>query len=77
MRRIQKPTRKQTNTNLNQGKQMLTNKELGELIANLQSLGINLPEGLEPEVCGIAILRFCLAKALRKHQLLTINKEKT
>lgn len=56
---------------------MLTNKELGELKANLQSLGINLPEGLEPEVCGIAILRFCLAKALRKHQLLTINKEKT
>lgn len=52
---------------------MLTNNELGELTANLQSLGIELPEGLEPEICGIAILRFCLAKALREHQLSTIK----
>ncbi len=50
---------------------MLTDKELSELRVNLQSLGINLPEGLELGVAGIAVLRFCLAKALRKHQLLT------
>ena len=50
---------------------MLTDKELGELKANLQSLKIDLPESLEPEVAGIAVLRFCLAKALRKHQLST------
>ncbi len=55
---------------------MLTDKELGELKANLQSLGIDLPEELELEVAGIAILRFCLAKALRKHQILRSKKEK-
>lgn len=52
---------------------MLTDKELGELEAKLQSLGIDLPEELELEVAGIAVLRFCLAKALRRHQLSTIN----
>ena len=48
---------------------MLTKKELGELKANLQSLGIDLPKELELEVAGIAILRFCLAKTLRERQL--------
>lgn len=48
---------------------MLTDEELGELKANLRSLGINLPEELELEVAGIAVLRFCLAKTLREHQL--------
>lgn len=52
---------------------MLTNRELGELKANLQSLGIDLPESLELEVAGIAVLQFCLAKTLREHQLLTIK----
>lgn len=52
---------------------MLTDEELGELKANLQSLGIDLPEGLELEVAGIAVLQFCLAKTLREHQLLTIK----
>ena len=50
---------------------MLTGKELEELKANLQSLGIDLPEGLELEVAGVAIMRFCLAKTLREHQLST------
>lgn len=50
---------------------MLTSKELEELKANLQSLDIDLPEGLELEVAGIAVLRFCLAKTLRERQLLT------
>ena len=66
-----KPTRKQTNINFNQGKQMLTHKELSELQSLLQSLGIDLPESLELEVAGVAILRFCLSKTLREHQLST------
>lgn len=48
---------------------MLTHKELSELESLLRSLGIDLPQGLEAEEAGIAIMRFCLAKALRKHQL--------
>ena len=51
-------------------KKMLNDKELSELESLLQSLGIDLPESLELEVAGVAIIRFCLAKALRKHQLL-------
>ena len=50
---------------------MLTHKELGELESLLQSLNIDLPEEFELEQSGIAILRFCLAKALRGHQLST------
>ena len=50
---------------------MLNDKELSELESLLQSLGIDLPESLELEVAGVAIIRFCLAKALREHQLST------
>ena len=50
---------------------MLNDKELSELESLLRSLGIDLPESLELEVAGIAIMRFCLAKALRRHQLST------
>lgn len=50
---------------------MLTHKELSELQSLLQSLGIDLPESLELEVAGVAILRFCLSKTLREHQLST------
>ena len=49
---------------------MLNDKELSELESLLQSLGIDLPKSLELEVAGVAIIRFCLAKALREHQLL-------
>ena len=52
---------------------MLTFEELSELESLLQSLGIDLPESLELEVAGVAIMRFCLAKALREHQL-SMNK---
>ena len=51
---------------------MLTHKELSELESLLQSLNIDLPEGIETEVAAVAVLRFCLSKALReKHQLST------
>ena len=52
---------------------VLTHKELSELESLLRSLGIDLPQGLEAEEAGIAILRFSLAKALRKHQLTVIK----
>ena len=52
---------------------MLTESELNQLKKHLQSLNIDLPQGLEVEEAGIAIMRFCLSKALRKHELL-INK---
>ena len=45
---------------------MLTEKELARLSQLLQSLDIDLPKGIELEVAGIAILRFCLAKTLRE-----------
>ena len=44
---------------------MLTESEIKELEKHLQSLKIDLPQGLEIEEAGIAIVRFCLCKALR------------
>ena len=44
---------------------MLTEPELRQLEKHLQSLKIDLPQGLELEEAGIAIMRFCLSKALR------------
>ena len=44
---------------------MLTEPELRQLKKHLQSLKIDLPQGLELEEAGIAIVRFCLSKALR------------
>ncbi len=44
---------------------MLTESELNQLKKHLQSLNIDLPQGLEVEEAGIAIMRFCLSKALR------------
>ena len=55
---------------------MLTEAESNQLEKHLRSLNIDLPQGLEVEEAGIAILRFCLSKALRKHELLT-NKERS
>ena len=53
---------------------MLTDKEKSKFESILQSLNIDLPEGIETEVAAVAVLRFCLAKALReKHQLSTIK----
>lgn len=52
---------------------MLTPKEISELESLMRSLGIDLPEEIEPEVAGVAVVRFCLAKTLRKHQLVTIK----
>ena len=52
---------------------MLTDKECSGLDSLLQSLGINLPEGLELEEAGISIVLFYLAKALRERQLPTIK----
>ena len=52
---------------------MLTDKEISELESLMRSLGIDLPEEIQPEVAGIAVVRFCLAKALREHQLSTIK----
>lgn len=53
---------------------MLTAEELRQLSTHLQSLDIDLPQDLELEVAGIAIVRFCLAKDLRKHKLLKETK---
>ncbi len=52
---------------------MLTDKEISEFESLMRSLGIDLPEEIQPEVAGIAVVRFCLAKALREHQLSTIK----
>lgn len=48
---------------------MLTEAELNQLEKHLRSLNIDLPQGLEVEEAGVAIVRFCLSKTLRKHQL--------
>ena len=52
---------------------MLTESELNQLKKHLRSLNIDLPQGLEVEEAGIAIMRFCLSKALRM-QAITNNK---
>ena len=52
---------------------MLTDKEKSKFESILQSLNIDLPEGIETEVAAVAALRFCLAKALREHRLSTIK----
>ena len=53
---------------------MLTESELNQLKKHLQSLNIDLPQGLEVEEAGIAIMQFCLSKALRMQAISTINK---
>lgn len=55
---------------------MLTEVELNQLEKHLRSLNIDLSQGLEVEEAGIAIMRFCLSKALRKHEL-SINNERS
>ena len=50
---------------------MLTDKEISEFESLMRSLGIDLPEEIQSEIAGIAAVRFCLAKALREHQLST------
>ena len=53
---------------------MLTKSETNQLKKHLQSLNINLPQGLEMEEAGIAIMRFCLSKALRMRAITINNK---
>ena len=52
---------------------MLSKEELSQLKTILQSLSIDLPQEIELEVAGIAILRFCLAKSLREHNTNLMN----
>ena len=53
---------------------MLTESELNQLKKHLQSLNIDLPQGSEVEEAGIAIMRFCLSKALRMQAITTNSK---
>ena len=53
---------------------MLTESELNQLKKHLQSLKKELPQGMEVEEAGIAIMRFCLSKALRMQAISTNNK---
>ena len=51
------------------GDNMLLEAELLDLEKRLKSLGYSIPENIEIEQCGVAILRFCLSKALRTKEL--------
>lgn len=53
---------------------MLTESETNQLEKHLQSLKKELPQGMEVEEAGIAIMRFCLSKALRMRATTTNNK---
>jgi hypothetical protein len=53
---------------------MLTESELNQLKKHLQSLNIVLPQGMEVEEAGIAIMRHYLSKALRMRAITTNNK---
>ena len=48
---------------------MLLEAELLDLEKRLKSLGYSIPVNIEIEQCGVAILRFCLSKALRTKEL--------
>ena len=56
------------------GDNMLLEAELLDLEKRLKSLGYSIPENIEIEQCGVAILRFCLSKALRTKELSNNSK---